>query len=407
MDGRNSQSYRSNHIKGVNEMIPDRMNYFVLWPAVFILSHFLYSQSPEGTPEKVYRYCYIIQSEDWYKNQEALWKGKISENPQDENAWNNYYFASRYAHMGMDEYERKKMLDLIVSEIRKAIPGSYLVPYVQYYNGDRKIEHLQKALQLKPDCADLYWEFVQYYELNGDQPQKKLYCEKLYASQIIISSLYDYNFNMLNSAEKNSILFTNGDNDNYPAWVLQEAKGVRRDVTVLNVHTVFVLRDYLKMKLDGRGLEIDITRLPEDDISVFMKELVYSIKKNYPDIPIHVAPTVYDEYKKELNNQLVLTGLDYTFSNEEFDPIARIRENLERNLRLDYLEYDWYNEHHITQTMMHRLNLNYIPSFMKLSKMYDSSGEIELAKYWKNKAISLAEKAGDNNLIKQLDEAYP
>ena len=388
-------------------MIPDRMNYFVLWPAVFILSHFLYSQSPEGTPEKVYRYCYIIQSEDWYKNQEALWKGKISENPQDENAWNNYYFASRYAHMGMDEYERKKMLDLIVSEIRKAIPGSYLVPYVQYYNGDRKIEHLQKALQLKPDCADLYWEFVQYYELNGDQPQKKLYCEKLYVSQIIISSLYDYNFNMLNSAEKNSILFTNGDNDNYPAWVLQEAKGVRRDVTVLNVHTVFVLRDYLKMKLDGRGLEIDITRLPEDDISVFMKELVYSIKKNYPDIPIHVAPTVYDEYKKELNNQLVLTGLDYTFSNEEFDPIARIRENLERNLRLDYLEYDWYNEHHITQTMMHRLNLNYIPSFMKLSKMYDSSGEIELAKYWKNKAISLAEKAGDNNLIKQLDEAYP
>ena len=407
MDGRNSQSYRSNHIKGVNEMIPDRMNYFVLWPAVFILSHFLYSQSPEGTPEKVYRYCYIIQSEDWYKNQEALWKGKISENPQDENAWNNYYFASRYAHMGMDEYERKKMLDLIVSEIRKAIPGSYLVPYVQYYNGDRKIEHLQKALQLKPDCADLYWEFVQYYELNGDQPQKKLYCEKLYASQIIISSLYDYNFNMLNSAEKNSILFTNGDNDNYPAWVLQEAKGVRRDVTVLNVHTVFVLRDYLKMKLDGRGLEIDITRLPEDDISVFMKELVYSIKKNYPDIPIHVAPTVYDEYKKELNNQLVLTGLDYTFSNEEFDPIARIRENLERNLRLDYLEYDWYNEHHITQTMMHRLNLNYIPSFMKLSKMYDSSGKIELAKYWKNKAIFLAEKAGDNNLIKQLDEAYP
>jgi hypothetical protein len=104
---------------------------------------------------------------------------------------------------------------------------------------------------------------------------------------------------------------------------------------------------------------------------------------------------------------LAITGLDYTVTSGEFDYIARIRKNLGRNLRLDYLEYDWYNEHHITQTMMHRLNLNYIPSFMKLSKMYDSSGEIELAKYWKNKAISLAEKAGDNNLIKQLDEAYP
>jgi hypothetical protein len=388
-------------------MIPDKMKFFLLWSAVFILFHFLYGQSPEVTPEKVYRYCYVIQSEDWYKNQEALWKAKISENPQDENAWYNYYFASRYAHMGMDEYERKKMLDLIVSEIKKAIPDSYLFPYLQYYNGDRKIEHLQKALQLKPDCADLYWEFVQYYELTGDRLQKKIFCEKLYASKIIISSLYDYNFNMLNSAEKNSILFTNGDNDNYPAWVLQEAKGVRRDVTVLNVHTVFVLRDYLKMKLDGRGLEIDITHLPEEDISVFMKELVHAINRDYPDIPIHVAPTVYDEYKKEINNQLVITGLNYTVTSEEFDYIARIRKNLERNLRLDYLTYDWYNEHHITQTMMDRLNLNYIPSFMELSKMYDSSGEIELAKYWKGKAIFLAEKAGDKDLVKQLGKAYP
>jgi hypothetical protein len=388
-------------------MNANKIKFFILWLAVFILFHSLNGQSPESAPEKVYRYCYTIQSEDWYKNQEVLWKAEISKNPQDENAWYHYYFASRYAHMGNDEYERKKMLDLIVSEIRRAIPDSYLVPYLQYYNGDRKVEHLQKALQLKPDCADLYWEFVQYYELTGDQPQKKMFCEKLYASKIIISSLYDYNFNMLNSTEKNSILFTNGDNDNYPAWVLQEAKDIRRDVTLLNVHTIFVLRDYLKMKLDGLGIEIDITGLSEENISVFMKEFVSTIKKNYPDIPLHVAPTVYNEYKKEINSQLVITGLDYTVTSGEFDYIARIRKNLEQNLRLDYLEYDWYNEHHISQTMMDRLNLNYIPSFLELSGMYDSSGDFEMAKYWKGKAIFLAEKAGDADLIKQLNENVP
>jgi len=380
--------------------------FLVLLLLAFILLNFLYGQSPENTPEKVYRYCYVIKSEDWYKNQERLWKLEISGNPQNENAWYNYYFASRYANMDMEEKERNKLLSSIVCDLGQAIPDSYLYPYLKYYNGDRKIEHLQKALQLKPNCADLYWEFVQYYELNGMKAQKIKYCEKLYLSKDIISSLYDYNFNVLNSTEKNSILFTNGDNDNYPAWVLQEAKGVRKDVTILNAHTVFVLRDYLKMKLDDRGLEIDLDILPKEEISVFLKELVSSIKKNYPDISIHIAPTVYDEYKKEIKNKLYTTGLVYTYNNEEFDNVALIKKNLERNLRLDYLEYDWYNEQHITQIMMDRFNLLYIPVFMELSQMYYSSGEIESAKYWKEKAIFLAQKTDDKDLIKKIEEKY-
>ncbi|MFT4522081.1 MAG: hypothetical protein ACI8ZN_001020 [Bacteroidia bacterium] len=219
--------------------------------------------SQDAIPQKVYSLVKEKQSVEWYKIQAELWGKQLTANPEDAYAWLNYYTAKRMLKI-YGEGVTHEDLNNFVLDLEKALPNSFEYHYIAYWNKglsemESHLNHLKKAQQLGPDRIELFDDLFTYYEVTRDVAKAKNVAKKWFASNDISAGLYTWNYNMLESTDANAILITTGDNDTYPSLVMQYAKGIRTDVTVLNI-SMASISGYQQGKFKELGIPAMISK---------------------------------------------------------------------------------------------------------------------------------------------------
>jgi formylglycine-generating enzyme required for sulfatase activity len=355
-----------------------------------LIALFLYPGNA-ATPEPIKPLSKAIRSLDYYQQQAQLWLLETQQHPQEGNAWLNYYTAARNTNV-LQGYAAFDLAD-ILTEVKKNIPTSFEAHYLTYWQSDlfdRNYEALLKAHELAPERLEIVHDFIHYYELKGDLANYVYWCEKYFNTGELSPGILTWNYNALASVRSNGVLITQGDNDTYPAWVLQAVKGVRRDVRIINLYLLLAEKDYRSRVFAELQVPDTFERPQEAPVNAQLELLLRHLLQ-YCARPVHLGIATPAEQRVAFDSQLYLTGLAFEYSQQYLDNVRLLRQNFENDFLTEYLGNPLYYDP--SQSVVDHMNMNYIPALAILHDMYGKEGAKKEAEDIADLALHIADRA--------------
>ena len=384
------------------------MNY-ILYIALFCLSFSSFAQQPEQI-KKI-----TVESKDaaYYKQQMELWKEYLNTHKQEENAWYNYFLSTRYYNstLQMPYEESKSKMLLLFDEMGKAIPNTFTYNLTKSWDmgvwDKDSFEYILKAYQLKPADPQVLIELIVRYEVYGPAEKRTEFVKKYYDLQVDSPELLNVCYNLMASLEPNAIVFTEGDNDTFPLWMLQDALNIRKDVIVLNT-SLICLDEYRERIFKEHGIILPADTINELKIgvgnvkkSIVMLNKIVEVLATYTQRPIYISHTVDEksEIRKYIKDRLYVVGLASQYSKKRIDNTALIKRHYENDFLLDYILLDFRRDE--KASIIKWVNQIYLGPFTTLYKHYVLSGEEAKARRIK-KYIDVI--TTDNNLEASVEQ---
>lgn len=356
----------------------------------------------------------------YYVKQAELWWKETQKDNKNEKAWWYYYRTNKNARGTFNSCKTKeckkfdnwleesnylKELEEIEKLIAKNIPKTFTHYFLQsmgHPDDSERFEALQKAYKLEPDNPLLFDEFVVHYEIVQNLEKRRNSNKNWFKSNDLSPALLNFNYNMLISMKKNGIIITNGDNDTFPLWMLQDVNGIREDITVLNT-SLLQISSYRNVMFTKLGIplnkEIEEKQTGQDKID----EIVNHIVNNKPSDRTLYFGIGGNKRHSKYEKEMYLVGLVFEHSKENLNNLALLQNNFENKYALDYLKNQF--SYDIGKTMVENwMDIGYIPGIIQLHNHYKTSGQIQKAEqikqlgllvasrsgnYWKNKVIEL------------------
>jgi hypothetical protein len=221
--------------------------------------------------------------------------------------------------------QQQKQLDQVVEKLSELYPQSFEYHYAAYLNARLDTaagHHLLEAYRLARARSDLLDDLASLSELKGDHNKKLDYCRQLDQKKVYDPLLYTYAMNLFLSLEQGAILFTQGEWDTHPLWVLQNVRRLRTDVTILQLdllhQELYFNRMMAPLKLKKGAYQRFVNDKP-----AFFREVAAAKSSR----PVYLSISLDQELISSLGNILYTTGLAMKLSDKPFDNVTVLLAN--------------------------------------------------------------------------------